>query len=565
MRNFAILSVVSASLFGFLGCSDPLAQQPPEVVPVASREKVAMPMVRFTDITEKAGIRFRHTNGATRWKLLPETMGSGVAFLDYNRDGKPDILFVNSCSWPGQQPAGTPAPTLALYRNDGNLKFTDVTRDVGLDITMYGMGVAAGDYDNDGWPDLFVTGVGGNRLFHNEDDGKGGRRFVDVTATAGVGGPGGWEAASAEGFLRRADPLNWSTSATFLDYDGDGRLDLFVCNYVAWSPKRDLDQPFTLRGGGLDRAYGPPVAFPGSQCFLYRNLGGGQFQDVSREAGIQVHDLEGFGESARQRSVGKSLGVTVCDLDDDGWPDIIVANDTVGNFFFHNQGNGTFEEMGLKCGVAYAEGRARGAMGIDSGEYRPGCWGVLIANFADEPNTFLRLDNPKRLFFADAAVAEGLAGPSRPLLKFGDFFFDYDLDGRLDFLTCNGHLEPEISSVQPGQRYAQPPQLFWNTGGKQRFEPVTAGSAGADLLLPLVGRGSAFADIDGDGYPDVVLTSNGGPARLLHNQGGTGHHWLRLILEGDGVHSNKSALGARVTLEAGGLKQVRDVAGAGVT
>ncbi len=159
-------------------------------------------------------------------------------------------------------------------------------------------------------------------------------------------------------------------------------------------------------------------------------------------------------------------------------------------------------------------------------------------------------------------MAEGLAGPSRPLLKFGAFFFDYDLDGRLDFLTCNGHLEPEISSVQPGQRYAQPPQLFWNTGGKQRFEPVTAGSAGADLLLPLVGRGSAFADIDGDGYPDVVLTSNGGPARLLHNQGGTGHHWLRLILEGDGVHSNKSALGARVTLEAGGLKQVRDVAGA---
>ena len=232
------------------------------------------------------------------------------------------------------------------------------------------------------------------------------------------------------------------------------------------------------------------------------------------------------------------------------------------NFFFHNKGDGTFEEIGMNCGVAFAEGQARGAMGIDWGEYRPGKCAAVIANFADEPTTFLRLDNPKRLAFADAATAEGLAGPSRPLLKFGTFFFDYDLDGRLDLLTANGHLEPEIAKVQPSQRYRQPAQLFWNTGGKQRFEPVTEEAAGPDLFQAIVGRGSAFADIDGDGYPDVVLMNNGGPARLLHNEGGTGHHWVRLALEGDGVRSNRSAIGARVTLEAGGLVQHREVTSA---
>jgi hypothetical protein len=552
-------SLVLLALAGLVAGCGPAVTTPKavEIEPAKAPERFPVPAVRFKDVTEAAGIHFVHTNGAFGQKLLPETMGSGVAFLDFNNDGKPDLLFVNSCPWPGHENSG-PAPTLALYRNDshdGQIRFTDVTRECGLDVTMYGMGVTVGDFDNDGWPDVFVTGVGGNRLFRN----LGGKRFKDVTARAGVGGPGGWPQGGGD-FLKHDRPVNWSSSAAWLDYDGDGKLDLFVCNYITWSPAYDLSLAASLKGAN-DRAYGPPVAFPGSYCSLYRNRGDGTFEDVSARAGVQVSEV--LADGVTRRPVGKSLGLLVVDVDGDGRPDVIVANDTVRNFFFHNKGDGTFEEKGLPCGVAYAEGRARGAMGIDFGEYRPGKCAAVIANFADEPLTFLRLDNPKRLSFADAAVAEGLAGPSRPLLKFGTFFFDYDLDGRLDLLTANGHLEPEIAKVQPGQRYEQPAQLFWNTGEKrQRFEPVPAAAAGDDLFRPLVGRGSAFADVDGDGFPDVVLVGNGGPARLLHNEGGTGHHWLRLVLQGDGVRSNRSAIGARVTVEAGGLTQVRDVVSA---
>jgi hypothetical protein len=269
-------------------------------------------------------------------------------------------------------------------------------------------------------------------------------------------------------------------------------------------------------------------------------------------------------------AIGKSLGVIVCDVDDDGWPDIIVANDTVRNFFFHNEPvdrkdprkGRKFREIGQEKGVAYAEAKARGAMGIDWGEYRPGRQGAVLANFADEPITLLRLDDPVQMWFSDVALTEGLAGPSRFPLKFGLFFFDFDLDGLLDLLMCNGHLEPNIRLVQDKQSYAQEAQLFWNTGGKRCFEPMTAREAGPDLFRPIVGRGCAFADIDGDGYLDVVLTENGGPARLLRNEGGTGHHWIRLALEGDGVRSNTSAIGAKVTLHAGGKVQHREVVGA---
>jgi hypothetical protein len=551
-------SILPTLALAFLaGCGGGIAtQQQIDPGQVGEREQIPVPKVHFTDVTQQAGIRFVHANGSFGKKLLPETMGSGVAFLDFNKDGKQDLLFVNSCPWPGHETSGK-APTLALYRNDsqnGQIRFTDVTAEMGLDVTMFGMGVTVGDFDNDGWPDVFITGVGGNRLFRNVR----GQRFEDVTATAGVGGPGGWPMDGGD-FLKWDKPINWSTSAAWLDYDGDGRLDLFVCNYVVWSPHYDLSLESSLKGAS-DRAFGPPIAFPGSQCFLYRNMGDGTFEDVSKQAGVQVSEL--LADGTTLRPVGKSLGVIVADIDEDGHPDIIVANDTVRNFFFHNKGDGTFEEKGQPCGVAYAEGRARGAMGIAFGEYRPGKCAVVIANFADEPTTFLRLDNPKRLSFADAALAEGLAGPSRPFLKFGTFFFDYDLDGRLDLLTTNGHLEPEIAKVQPGQRYAQPAQLFWNTGTKQRFEPVTKDAAGADLFRAIVGRGSAFADIDGDGYPDVVLTNNGGAAMLLHNEGGTGHHWVRLELEGDGVRSNRSAIGARIALEAGGLVQHREVTSA---
>jgi hypothetical protein len=521
-------------------------------------EGIQIPKVRFTDITDQAGIRFQHTNGAFGKKLLPETMGSGVAFIDYDNDGLQDLLFVNSCYWPGYE-NGKPRPMLALYRNKGKGEFEDVTEKTGLAITLYGMGVTVGDYDNDGWPDVFITAVGGNRLFHNVADGKGGRRFEDVTEIAGVAGYDRWPNVGKEDFLKIRTPISFPSSAAFLDYDGDGLLDLFVCNYVTWSPGFDLGQPFQLVGSG--RAYGPPTAFEGAQCILYHNLGNGRFEDVSAKAGIQVFEREGVGEQARLRSTGKSLGVVVCDVDDDGWPDIIVANDTVRNFFFHNKGGGTFEEIGQMSGIAFAEGKARGAMGVDWAQYRPGRFAVLLANFADEPCTFLCLDERQRkqMLFSDLAMSEGVLGPSRLPLKFGTFFFDYDNDGRLDLLICNGHLEPEISSIQAGQTYKQPAQLFWNTGGKATYAPVTEKETGSDLFRPMVGRGSAFGDINNDGYPDVVLAENGGRARLLRNEGGTGNNWIRLVLEGDGKHSNRSAIGAKVKLEGGGKILCREV------
>jgi hypothetical protein len=559
----------------FPGCGSKVQPPPvtPEVPPAKDRpnlEGVQIPTVRFTDITAKAGIHFVHTSGAFGKKLLPETMGGGVAFIDYDGDGYQDILFINSRYWPGCAAARNPRsqeeldkqPTLALYRNKHDGTFEDVTNIVHLEVCMYGMGVAVGDYDNDGWPDIFVSGVGGNRLFHNEPAPNGGRWFVDVTNKAGVVGPDPypWTATASGDFLKLRTPLSFPSSATFLDYDGDGLLDLFVCYYVTWSPGYDLGQPFQLTGGG--RAFGPPTAFEGAQCVLYRNLGNGTFEDVSAKAGIQVFEKEGVGEQARRRSISKSLGVIVCDVDNDGWPDIIVANDTVRNFFFHNKGDGTFEEVGQLSGIAFADGKARGAMGIDWGEYRPGRYGVILANFADEPITFLRLDNRQQLLFSDVATAEGLYGPSRLPLKFGAFFFDYDLDGRLDLLTCNGHLEPDISTVQASQAYEQAAHLYWNTGGRVTYAPVSDREAGPDLFRPMVGRGCAFASIQNDGNLDVVLVANGGPARLLKNQGGSGNNWVRLVLEGDGRRSNRSAIGARVTVEAGGKVQHHHIAGA---
>ncbi len=549
--------LVMCAAVGMLLTGSPLNRTAGEPLPppelAVSPHSFPIPAVRFTDITEPAGIRFRHTAGALGKKLLPEIMGSGVAFLDYDNDGRQDILFINSCSWPGQEDKRQPAPTLALYRNQGDGTFQDVTTAVGLNITLYGMGVTVGDYDNDGWPDLFITGVGGNHLFHNECDNRGGRHFVDVTQEAGVGGPGGWPEAQNGDFLQQEELLTFSSSAAFLDYDGDGRLDLFVCNYAKWSPVIDLKHDFKIAHA---RSYGPIRVFEGAQCFLYRNVGSGRFEDVSARAGIQVSEQEG-------RPVAKALGVVACDVDDDGWPDIVVANDGVRNFLFHNVSDGRggrrFVEIGEEKGVAYSGGSARAGMGIDWSEYRPGRWAILIGNFAGEPNSFLRLDNRRQLWFSDVASNEGIANPSLSVLKFGVFFFDYDLDGRQDLLTCNGHLASEIAQLPPVQTYQQPVQLFWNTGAKTGYVPVTAEQAGADLFRPLVGRGCAYADINGDGYLDVVLTENGGPARLLRNDGGTGNNWIRLVLEGDGENSNRSAIGAHVTVEAGGLVQRREV------
>jgi enediyne biosynthesis protein E4 len=546
-----------------------VVNKPPEIDPSKDRAAIPVPKVPFTDVTDAAKISFRHFNGAAGKKLLPETMGGGVCVLDFDGDRRQDLLFVNGCPWPGHTPPAEPASScLTLYRNKGDGTFEDVTAAAGLTVTMYGVGACAGDFDNDGYPDLFITAVGGCKLYHNIAAPGGGRRFEDITAEAGIVPKGAWPGSlSAEQFVASREPIEFASTATFVDYDGDGKLDLFVCHYVNWSPGVDLSIHSSLTGIG--RSYQQPKDLEGSQCVLYRNLGGGKFADVSEEAGVAVVAPEGTGPNARKRPVAKSLGVIICDPDRDGWPDLMVANDTVRNFFFHNvpgpNGTRRFEEKGEFVNAARAEGQVRGAMGIDWGEYLPGKHGAIIANFANEPITFLTVQNPDpaRLRFTDSALAVGLAGPSRFWLKFGTFFFDYDLDGRLDLLVCNGHLEPEIAQVQAGQQYAQPPQLFWNAGDPARvFEPVTAGASGEALFRPLVGRGCAYLDYDGDGDLDVVLVENNGRARLLRNDTQLGNKFVRLSLVGDGKSSNTSAIGAELTIEAGGRTYHREVAGA---
>ena len=491
-----------------------------------------VPSAPFTDITRAAGVNFMHCNGAYGEKLLPETMGSGVAFFDFDNDGAPDLLFVNSCDWPWRTNPVTPAPTLRLYHNDGHGQFTDVTADSGLDVTLYGQGVAIGDFDNDGLEDVFITGVGGNRLFQNLGRGH----FRDVTLAAGLAGA----------------TNQWSTSAAFVDYDNDGRLDLFVCNYVQWS--RAIDSEVGSKLVGVGRAYGQPVNFEGTFPTLYHNEGNGHFRDVTREAGLQIRN------PATGVPAAKSLGVAPVDLDGDGWLDFVVANDSVRNFVFHNQRDGTFAEMGAASGLAFDPyGATRGAMGIDAAHYRDdGALGIAIGNFANEM-TALYVSQKTPLLFADEAIPEGVGPASRLLLKFGIFFFDYDLDGRLDLLSCDGHLEEEIGRLQRSQTYAQPAQLFWNCGASNgaTFVEVPRGRVGPDLFKPIVGRGSAYADLDGDGDPDVILTQTGGPPLLLRNDQRLGHHWLRLKLVGH--HSNRSAIGAQVRARVNGHLLLREV------
>ena len=497
------------------------------------------PPLRFVDVTGQCGITFRHVNGASGHKLLPETMGSGVAVIDFDRDGRPDLFFVNGRPWPGQPGRATQA----LYRNRGDGTFEDVTAAYGLDVELYGMGVAVGDFDNDGWPDLFVTAVGGNRLFRNVE----GKRFEDVTARAGLGGPG-LPAGSYTDFLRHAEPNPFPASCTFLDYDGDGRLDLFVCHYVTWSPAIDLGVKAILPGGV--RAYVPPQQFAGSHCALYRNVGGARFEDVSEAAGLRV--AEAAGPDRLPAAVGKALGVVACDPDGDGWPDLVVANDTVRNFFFHNvpdgRGGRRYEEVGLFAGLAYADGRPRGGMGIDAAELLPGAFAVLVANFSNEPISLFRRTGLDPLRFADEAPEVRLAAASRQPMKFGALFADFDRDGRPDLFTANGHLEPDIATAQPGQTYPQSAHLFWNTGeASSLFVP-----AGGETFPPMVGRGCAYLDFDGDGRPDLVVTENGGPARLFRNETPAANHAIRLRLTG-GPGTNRDAIGAAVEVEAGGV------------
>jgi hypothetical protein len=502
----------------------------PEAVETAAA--AAAPALPFADVTGRAGIDFVHHNGATGEKLLPETMGGAGAFFDYDGDGDADLLLVNGAPWPWSPPGGG-RPTQRLYANDGRGRFTDVTAEAGLAVSFYGQGVAVGDVDGDGDPDLFFTAVGPNRLFENR-----GGRFVETTEAAGVAGV--------------ADA--WSTAAAFFDADGDGDLDLYVGNYVRWSRRIDIDVDYRLTGVG--RAYGPPANYEGTHSLLYENTGGGRFRDVSAAAGIRV-DNPATGQPA-----GKALAVLPVDADRDGRMDLFVANDTVGNFFFHNQGDGTFVENGAAWGLAYDPmGNATGAMGVDAGYHRnDGELAFVIGNFANEM-TSVYVSQGDPTLYADEAIGEGVGAPSRSALSFGILLLDVDLDGRLDLLQANGHLEEEIDKVDPSQKYRQSAQLFWNAGPEARstFLPVDPATTG-DLARPIVGRGSAYADVDGDGDLDVALFQTGGPPLLLENRQELGHHWLRVDLEGDpAAGSNRDAIGARLTLTSGGVTQVRHV------
>ncbi|MCA9125027.1 MAG: CRTAC1 family protein [Planctomycetales bacterium] len=482
-----------------------------------------IPQVQFTDVTTAAGISFVHQNGARGEKLLPETMGGGCAFFDYDSDGDQDLLFVNSQSWLNDGQAATnPPATMALYRNDGRGNFEDVTAGSGLDVASVGMGAAVGDYDNDGRVDVFLSAVGANRLFHNRGEGK----FVEVTDAAGVAG----------------EANQWSTGSGWFDYDKDGDLDLFVCNYVKWTCEYDLKQGFRLPGG--QPAYGRPQNFEGAFPYLYRNDGSGQFTDVSQQAGIEVSD------PVTGKAMSKALGVTFDDFDGDGWLDVVVANDTVQNQLFRNRSNGTFEEVGALAGIAFdGNGNVRGAMGIDAARFRnDDALGIAVGNFSNEMMALYVTDSSS-MQFVDQAVASGLGASTRSELTFGTCFVDYDLDGYLDLFAANGHLEPAINSVQPSQQYAQPPQLFWNGGSAigGRLLAVSGQESGPDFAQPTVGRGASFADIDGDGDLDLLIAANGRAPRLLRNDQALGHHWLRLKLVGSS--SNRDAIGAEVQVE----------------
>ena len=471
---------------------------------------------RLTDITNAAGIRFQHTSGAYGGKLLPETLGSGCAFLDYDADGWQDILLINGMDWPGQKRQRS---TLRLYKNNRNGTFTDVTKAAGLDLEMYGMGVAVGDYNNDGFPDIFITCVGQSHLFRNTGKGS----FVDVTRPSGFFGRQGL-----------------STSALWFDYDRDGLLDLFVCNYVRWSPEHDVFCSLD----GTHKSYCTPEAYRGDTCWLFHNRGDGTFEDVTATSGI-------FDSSS------KSLGVAILDYDQDGWLDLLVANDTQPNKLYRNLHNGKFKDVAVEAGLAFStEGKARAGMGVDVGDFdNSGKPGIAITNFDNEMIGLYRATKPG--VYDDVATVAGIGAASKNTLGFGCLFLDVDLDGYLDLAAANGHIDETVRNIRGNVGYAQPPQLFLNLGNG-KFRDVAA-DAGGGFDAPRVGRGLAYGDFDGDGDLDILMTTNNGPAVLFRNDQLAGNRSIRFELQG--TKSNRDAIGASVSIFIGDQRQSRLVRG----
>jgi enediyne biosynthesis protein E4 len=470
----------------------------------------------FADVTSAAGIQFQHNSGAFGGKFLPETMGSGCAFLDYDNDGWQDILLVNGMDWPGHKRQKS---TLRLYRNNRNGSFTDVTRAAGLDIEMYGMGVAVGDYNNDGFPDIFISCVGQSHLFRNNGDGK----FTDVTRGAGF--------LSHEGF---------STSALWIDYDRNGLLDLFVCNYVRWSPEHDVFCSLD----GTHKSYCTPEAYRGNTCWLFHNRGDGTFEDVTATSGV-------FDSSS------KSLGVAMFDYDQDGWPDLLVANDTQPNKLYRNLRNGKFKDVAVEAGLAFSsEGKARAGMGVDTGDFdNSGRPGIAITNFDNEMIGLYRAVSATA--YDDISRPSGVGGPSRSTLGFGCTFLDVNLDGSLDLAVANGHIDETVRNIRGNIGYAQPPHLFLN-GGNGTFRDFAA-EVGGGFEKPKVGRGLAYGDFDGDGDLDILMTTNNGPAYLFRNDQSSGNRGIRFRLIG--TKSTRDAIGACVRIFYNGQSPSRLVHG----